>query len=98
MDLNSEKGAVTAEFMLLLPALLVLLAAALSLFQLGLERIALETKTFEIARSVAIGYPATEEAGFEIATKDEGRFRCVSVTKQGLVNLESTRCMIPYGG
>lgn len=84
--------------MLLLPALLLLLAAALGVFQLGLERIGLEVQAFELARSVAIGFEPVGAENLEVEFRNEGRFRCVTVSKSGLVKLEATRCMIPYGG
>ena len=84
--------------MLLLPALLLLLAAALGIFQLGIERIWLEVRAFEVARSVAIGFTPLEIENLDIEVHDEGRLRCVKVSKPGYIKLETTRCMIPYGG
>jgi Flp pilus assembly protein TadG len=98
LDFSSDRGAVTAEFMLLLPALLFLLAATLGIFQIGLERIWLEVRAFEAARTAAIGFTALAAENLEIQVREEGRFRCVTVSKTGLLRLEATRCMIPYGG
>ncbi|MDP5026148.1 MAG: hypothetical protein NWP32_04145 [Aquiluna sp.] len=84
--------------MLLLPALLLLLAAALGVFQLGVERIWLEVQAFEAARSAAIGFPPLEIENLEIEVRDEGRLKCVSVSKPGFMKLETIRCMIRYGG
>jgi hypothetical protein len=96
--LTSDKGAVTAEFMLLLPALLVLLASGLGLFQVGLDRIALEVQGFEVARAVAIGLGPEIPDGHEMTTFSEGRLTCVLLTQESFPNLETKRCMIPYGG
>jgi Flp pilus assembly protein TadG len=95
---HSDKGAVTAEFMLLLPALILLLAGGIGMFQLGLQRIALEVSAFEITRAVAIGFEPELEPGLEMRVSQEGRTKCVSVTKDLLFKLESKRCLIPYGG
>ena len=84
--------------MLLLPALLLLLAASLGVFQIGLERIWLEVRAFEAARNAAIGFAVPAVANLDIQVFDEGRLRCVSVSKTALLKLEATRCMIPYGG
>jgi hypothetical protein len=84
--------------MLLLPALLVLLALGLGLFQLGLSRIALEVHGFELARSVAIGLTPEIPAGIEMNSFSEGRFKCVRLVQDTLPKLETKRCMIPYGG
>jgi hypothetical protein len=84
--------------MLLLPALMLLLASALAMFQLGLARIALEVTGFEIARAVAIGFEPQVDADLEVTISQEGRFRCVSVVKSSLIKLESKRCLFPYGG
>ena len=84
--------------MLLLPALLLMLAAALGIFQLGIERIWLEVRAFEVARSVAIGFNPLEIENLAVDIHDDGRLRCVSVSKSGFIKLETTRCMIPYGG
>jgi Flp pilus assembly protein TadG len=98
LGFSSEKGAVTAEFMLLLPALALLLASALAIFQLGLDRISLEVSAFEIARANAIGFEQEIETELEITTEQEGRFACVTVSKMNLVRMAATSCMIPYGG
>jgi len=84
--------------MLLLPALLLLLAASLGVFQIGLERIWLEVRAFEAARSAAIGFAVPAVANLDIQVFEEGRLRCVTVSKTGILKLETTRCMIPHGG
>jgi hypothetical protein len=84
--------------MLLLPALLLLMAATLGIFQLGLQRIWLEVRAFEVARSVAIGFEPIEVQDLEIQISEQGRLKCVTVSKTQLLELALTRCMIPYGG
>ena len=49
-SLVSDQGAVTAEFMLLLPALVMLFATVLGSVAFATDRIALEAKGFEAAR------------------------------------------------
>jgi Flp pilus assembly protein TadG len=44
LDLAIDRGAVTAEFMLLLPALIMLFSVVLGSVSLAVERIALEAK------------------------------------------------------
>jgi Flp pilus assembly protein TadG len=98
LGFSSEKGAVTAEFMLLLPGLALLLAAALGMFQMGLDRIALEVSAFEASRASAIGFEPEVPDGAELTRYQEGRFQCVRLAKSQLVPLTATSCMIPYGG
>ena len=93
MALSNDRGAVTAEFMLLLPGLVLLVTTAVGGFTLGLERIALEVRAFEAARHYAI----TGETQDHNLT-NEGRFSCIEVEKQGLVKLSAQSCMLRYGG
>ena len=93
MALSNDRGAVTAEFMLLLPGLVLLVTTAFGGFTLGLERIALEVRAFEAARH----YVITGETQDHNLT-NEGRFSCIEVKKQGLIKLSAQSCMIRYGG
>lgn len=50
---SSESGAVTAEFMLLIPWLMVFLATSIGIFQIGLKQLELTHSAGQIARLVA---------------------------------------------
>jgi hypothetical protein len=84
--------------MLLLPGLALLLAAALSMFQMGLDQIALEVSAFEAARSSAIGFEPEVLEAASMTSYQEGRFLCVRLEKEQLLPLSATSCMIPSGG
>jgi hypothetical protein len=94
---TSEKGAVTAEFMLLLPGLVLLFAISLSSFSLALSKVQLEVSAFEIAREQAIGIKPLVPAGVSLQLETEGRLSCAKLTKQGLFPLTARTCMIRYG-
>ncbi len=50
MGFSSDKGAVTAEFMLVTPALILAVATLLGLFPLALSAIKLEVEAMQLAR------------------------------------------------
>lgn len=97
MDLASEKGAVTAEFMLLLPALILLFAFVLGSVGLSVERIALESTVFTLARQNSIGLEIEASPELRVEITKEGRLECVSITKQMLVPISSKLCLNSIG-
>jgi hypothetical protein len=94
----NEKGAVTAEFMLLLPGLVFLFAIGMGSFSLALSRVQLEVSAFEIARQLAIGNQPQAPAGMTLKVESEGRLSCAKLTKRELFPLTARHCMIRYGG
>ncbi len=86
-NFSSDHGAVTAEFMLLLPALMMLFATVLGSVVFATDRIALEARGFEAARSLALGLDLRAEEGIEIEKSVEGALTCAKITKQSLIPL-----------
>lgn len=92
-----DEGAVTAEFMLLFPALISVVALLLGGFQLGLDAIALERTAGELARKHGYGFELPEPNGYELSTEETEYFSCVEISKEGLVPLRSKQCVIRAG-
>jgi hypothetical protein len=81
--------------MLLLPALSALGVLAISGFGLGVSKISLEVETFQLARQAAIGQSIQSDHQIEIS--QEGRLKCVQVTKSGILPVTSKACVLAYG-
>jgi len=96
-SLVSDQGAVTAEFMLLLPALVMLFATVLGSVAFATDRIALEAKGFEAARSLAIGLDLAAEEGIEIEKSVEGALTCAKISKQSLIPMSTKLCVMQVG-
>ena len=96
-SLASDQGAVTAEFMLLLPALIMLFATVLGSVTFATDRIALEVKGFEAARSLAIGLELVAEQGIEIEKSVEGALTCAKISKQSLIPMSTKLCVMQVG-
>jgi len=97
LDLASDRGAVTAEFMLLLPALIVLFSVVLGSVSLAVERIALEAKAFEIARQSTLGIDVPVDPTLRVDFSNEGRLECARVQKQLVIPISTKICMLPIG-
>ncbi len=92
---SSDKGAVTAEFMLITPALILAVATLLGLFPLALSAIKLEVETMQLARLHGYGLDLSVTEGHEFEISAQGRVECVTVRNLSL--LESEYCVIPLG-
>lgn len=95
MVFSSDKGAVTAEFMLITPALILAVATLLGLFPLALSAIKLEVETMQLARLHGYGLDLSVTEGHEFEISTQGRIECVTVRNLSL--LESEYCVIPLG-
>jgi Flp pilus assembly protein TadG len=96
-NFSSDHGAVTAEFMLLLPALMMLFATVLGSVVFATDRIALEARGFEAARSLALGLDLRAEEGIEIEKSVEGALTCAKITKQSLMPMSTKLCVMQVG-
>ena len=94
---SREDGAVTAEFMLISPTIVLALAGALGLFQLGLERLTLSQLAFYEARSQAIGFEAKSDSETVFQTTIEGQLLCVTATRNSLLRIQEKGCYLIHG-
>ena len=92
---SSDKGAVTAEFMLITPALILAVATLLGLFPLGLSSIKLEVETMQLARLHGYGLDVPIPEGYELEIASRGRIECIKLRNRSL--MESEYCVIPLG-
>jgi hypothetical protein len=93
---RSDKGAVTAEFMLVTPALILAVTLLLGLFPLALSAIKLELTAMQLARLHSLGQPVSAPAGYELKTSQEEGFECLSLRSPWLL-MESEYCAIAVG-
>jgi Flp pilus assembly protein TadG len=93
---RSENGAVTAEFMLITPALILAVTLLLGLFPLALSAIKLELTAMQLARLHALGQVVSAPAGYELTTYTQGRYECLVLKSHTLI-LESEYCALRLG-
>jgi hypothetical protein len=94
---SSEKGAVTAEFMLLFPTLMLALAGILGVFQLGLTQLQLARDAFTQTRLLAIGHPLERLEDTSYKVTESGKWVCVTASKKLLIELEAQACLLKHG-
>ncbi len=97
MVFSSDKGAVTAEFMLLFPTLVLALAGILGVFQLGLTQLQLSREAFSLARELAVGNQLTALAGTSFEVTESGRWICVTTSRKLLFEVEAEACQFKHG-
>ncbi len=103
---NSERGSVTAEFALVLPAVCMVLAIAIGGLGLQVERICLVGLASNAARSIARGEPENQVVGDSLShgvsaqVSNQGNLVCVTAYKEvsimalpeALFRIEETQC------
>ena len=94
---SNQKGAVTAEFLLLFPTVVLTLAGILGVFQLGVAQLALAREAFTQARAISIGEPISESPGLSLRSWSEGKLTCVEATRQLVFKLEAEACYFEHG-
>lgn len=85
MELRSERGTVTAELAIALPAVLLVLSFALQALALQLERIALVGEVAGLARAAARGEVVP-------GARIEGTRVCVTKSRKLLLPIEEKQC------
>src|SRR5690606_31308282 len=104
-DLRSDRGSVTAEFAVVLPAVLAVLLLALGALLLAAQQISLSATAFEVARLEARGDGAAAEQRLDasplpltVSRNQRGALHCVTLYSSpaagvlAVVRLESTAC------
>jgi hypothetical protein len=99
---HSEAGVVTAEFMLLVPWLMVFLGVSLGLFQLGLKQLEVVALSQQISRLVArtevleipTEYSKTE---FDVELQQSEGLICATVSYPGASFISSLACSPDLG-
>lgn len=97
MDLNNEKGAATAEFMLLLPTFIIGLAALLALTGWQVERLELSSLSFSAERAESIGIDWSPPEGVSVKSFEDGRYQCVELSKTSLLPMVVRACAFKFG-
>ena len=92
--MDNQKGAVTAEFMLLMPTAILAVTLLLSFFTLALDRVKFEFEAFQFARSYFYGL---EPPGLEFETSLVGELECVEVISGSPLGFRSSYCAFKLG-
>jgi len=92
--LDNQRGAVTAEFMLLMPAAVLAVTLLLGSFTLALERVKFEFEAFQFARSYFYGLPTESHDFFE---RRKGNLSCVEVLSNSPFSFRSEYCLHKIG-
>lgn len=80
-----------------MPTVVVVLAGAIGLFQLGVARLELSQLAFFQARSQAIGLELEAIPSTEFETEVKGQLLCVSASKKLLITLRESGCYLIHG-
>ena len=94
---SDQKGAVTAEFMLLFPTVVLALAGVLGVFQLGVVQLELTRDAFTQARQLSIHGSLLPIAGAEFKSFRQGQLVCVVAQKRLAIDLEARACLFQHG-
>lgn len=92
---SDEKGAVTAELMMLLPVLILGAGLIGMIFSVSLERISLERDTAAALREMAIGRELELPVGVIARTWMEGRLMCLEFKKSEVIQISAAHCALP---
>ena len=92
--MDNQKGAVTAEFMLLMPAAILAVTLLLGFFTLALDRVKFELEAFQFARSYFYGL---ETPGLEFEKWTVGELECVEVISDSPLGFRSRYCAFMIG-
>ena len=95
MDWKSDRGAVTAELMALIPTVLLGLTALGWLLSLMGQQLALEQDLASLLRLHLIGRELDDADGLELRPFTKGRLSCLVLERPGLVTLRSEQCGTP---
>lgn len=85
MEGNSERGTVTAELAIALPAVLLMLTLAIQLLMTQVERVHLAAEVGALARAAARGEALA-------GSKIEGTLVCVTKAKETMIRIEEKQC------
>lgn len=94
---SNQKGAATAEFMLLFPAVVLALSGVLGVFQIGVTQLQLSRDAFTQARLLSMGMDPRSIPGASTQKLDRGNFVCALTTKKLWFDLEAEACLLKHG-
>lgn len=95
MDWGPDKGAVTAELMVLMPTVAIGIGVIGSVLGLVSEQLTLEQDAGYLLRSHLIGNEIDATSELEVEFFQKGRLSCISISKQSLLTLRTAQCGIP---
>ena len=92
---SDDSGAVTAELMLLMPALVIGVGIFFALFSTSLERVTLERDTAAALRGLAIGQELVTPQGVTARSWKDGRLICLELARSDPIPISSRHCALP---
>jgi hypothetical protein len=94
---NNDGGAVTAEFMMLMPVLVLGLSLTLGAVSLGFERLELQAMSWSMARAEALGLELPDLEGVTINIERIERVSCVHLLKSKPLPIHAKSCQLILG-
>lgn len=94
-SVSSDSGAVTAEFMLLMPAVILLGGLVSLLFGLSIDLVALQRQAGGLVRELAIGRELVLPQNTQAKTWNQGRLVCIQLSRPGLIKITAEQCAMP---
>lgn len=94
---NNDKGAVTAEFMMLMPVMVLGLSLIVGAVNLGFERLELQAMSWSVARQAALGLELPELEGITVLIEQEQRVSCVKLQKKTPLPIQAMSCQLILG-
>ena len=92
--MDNQRGAVTAEFMLLMPAAILAVTLLLGSFTLALERVKFEFEAFQFSRSYLYGL---DTESHEYIERKKGNLSCIEVRSNSPFSFRSEYCLHKIG-
>ncbi len=87
----------TAEFMMLMPVLVLGLSLTLGAVSLGFERLELQAVSWSMARADALGLELPELEGVTINIERIERISCVHLSKSNPLPIHAKSCQLILG-
>jgi hypothetical protein len=96
VGVGAQRGSITAEFAVALPAVVLVLAMCLGCLQLGAQRLRLQDAAAVGARALARGDTVPPVPYAELSTWAEGPLRCVRLTiaQNPVIELSAESCAL----
>jgi hypothetical protein len=94
---KNDGGAVTAEFMMLMPVLVLGVSLTLGAVSLGFERLELQTMSWSMARAEALGLELPKLEGATYTIERIERISCVHLLKSNPLPIRAKSCQLILG-
>lgn len=94
---KTDQGAVTAEFMMLAPVIVLGVSVVLGAVSLGFGRLELQALSFSVARQDAMGLQVPTLEGIEVEIDRVDRLSCIQLSKTSMIPIQARSCQLILG-